>query len=116
MAAGRCGNKSGRAGSLVDLAEEGQVQDGPRVAGVHDGVQAHPRLQRVHQRAVDLVVHNLAVPLKVHRAQRLVVPVHLQATPHTPSQPPHSRRRGRGRQRGGAESERCPSTLVVVSI
>lgn len=58
-------------------AEVGEVQYGAAVAGVHDGVQLHALAERPHDGVVDLVVQDLAAPLEVHGAERLVVPVHL---------------------------------------
>jgi hypothetical protein len=58
-------------------AEVGEVQYGAAVAGVHDGVQLHALAERAHDGVVDLVVQDLAAPLEVHGAERLVVPVHL---------------------------------------
>ena len=49
------------------------------MARVHDRVQAHPRQQRVHERAVQLVVHDLTVALEVHGADRLIEAVHLSS-------------------------------------
>jgi hypothetical protein len=60
-------------------AEVGEVEDGAAVAGVDDGVQLDAAAERPDNGRVDVVVEDDAAFLEVHRAERLVVAVHLVA-------------------------------------
>ena len=46
--------------AALDLAAVLQIEGRPGVARVYDGVQPHSRSQRIHQKPVQLVVHNHA--------------------------------------------------------